>query len=284
MREILIEYKGRRVSTQIKTAWDELDLSDLRCVVEFFVGNSQRLFEKVKDETGQVVHKIVNAELMGFVMGALTIKFWNIGPKLLRELPGAELDRLTEGVMPAKFILEGNKLTKCPIRWVYRGGRFLFGPGDNWSTIDFEEYIYADKKWADFAESKDVKDLDMMCAILFRGWRPFYGWRNNPLDRRRVFNPQVVECRLYAMGKLSYVDKYCMFLWWEGCRNKQAGIYKRVFEGGTGGKGGNGSMLDVMMALSGDIFGGYEQTKRVNIKVVFARMKQKLLEADEREG
>jgi hypothetical protein len=279
MRTILINYKGTQVTTSIKTEWNELDWGDLKFIIEHFFGNLTRIYETGLNERKEKQVHVKDAVLLRSVIAGITYKLWDVKPNVFKEITGEELDKLIDMYLPISFLFEGNKFTKCPIKKVFYMGLF-YGPGDDFSTIDFEEYCYADSQYYKFNALKKEEDLDLLAAILMRP----KSWNPNGIDKRIPFHPQLVEKRLGMARHMSMEKKMALYLWWEGCKNKQAGLYKRFFGGGGSSKGsGGGSMFSAMMAMSKDIFGTFEQTKRVNCKVAFARMEQLLQEAEERE-
>lgn len=278
MKTILVNYNGKQISTGIKTEWNELDWSDIKFVVEHFLGNIERIYGTEEEVRGKKVVFVKDATFLRTITGSLIVKLWNIKPRLLRQIPGAQLDLLIDEYLPIKFLFEDNKFTKNPLKRVFHWG-WYYGPGDDFSTIDFEEYCYADAQWNKYRLSKKEEDLNLFAAILLREARNNY----EGIDCRKIFNPQLVETRLRMATRLSIYKKTALWLWWEGCRNKQAGIHKYFFRKSASSKSSGGSLLGLMMAMSKDIFGSFNETKRVNCKVVFARIDQLIKENEEKE-
>lgn len=279
MRSILINYKGKQVETFIKTEWNELSRSDIAFIVKHFFGNLERIYGKREEIRSVKEVTVKDNALLRAVIAGITLKLWDIKPSIFKQIPGAELDKLIDMYFPIKFLFDSNQFTKCPVKQFFYWG-WYYGPGDDFSTIDFEEYCYGDAQYYKFRKSKKMEDLDLFVALLIRKApkQLTYG-----IDRRRTFMPQLVEERLPMARSMSVERKMSLWLWWEGCRNKQAGIYKRFFRKASEGEKATGSLFQVMLSMSKDIFGPLEQTKRVNCKVAFARMDQLIKESEENE-
>lgn len=282
MKTVLVNYRGTAIETRIKSHWNELTRSELAFIITHFIGNIERLYETVIDEEGKPKRQVKDWSLLRTIMAGVTLKLWNVNPMVLKEIPGEQLDRLVDGYMPVHFLFEDNLLTRSPIAYYWHRGICYAGPADDWKGTDFEEYVYADAQWVKYQRSRKPEDLDLFAALLLRPMS-LMAWVRDDVDKRVVFNPQKAEKRLPMTRKMSHASKYALFLWWEGCRNKQTKIRKRVFGGGGSGKGG-GSMLDVMMNMSKDIFGSYDATRRVNVKLALARMEMLLKQAEEIEN
>ena len=277
MRTILINYKGGQVETHIKSEWNELTWSDLRFVIEHFFGNLDRIY--VKNDNPEEGGKLVvnDKRLLRSVIAGITLKLWDIKPNVFKEIPGSELDKLIDMYFPIKFLMEGNGFTKCPVKRVFHWGWYQ-APGDDFTTVDFEEFCYADAQYYKFRKTRKIEDLDMFAAILLRKAPK---QKVEGIEKRGVFNPQLVEKRLPMARSLSYERKLALWLWWEGCRQKQAKIYKDFFKKGDDSGNSGGSLFNVMLSMSKDIFGPLEQTKRVNCKLAFARMDQLIKQSNE---
>lgn len=281
MKTVLVNYRDTTIKTGIKNHWNELTWGELRFIIVHFIGNIERIYETVITEEGKPQRQVKDWNLLRSIMAGITVKLWNVKPMVLKEITGKQLDELVEQHMPVHFIFEDNLLTNCPVRYYWHHGLCYAGPADDWKGTDFEEYVYADAQWAKYAKTRKPEDMDLFTALLMRPLNPV-AWIAGAIDKRVTFNPQHAERRLAMARHMSFERKYALFLLWEGCRNKQAKIRKRVFRGGGSGKGG-GSMLDVMMNMSKDIFGSFDATRRVNVKFALARMEMLLKQAEEME-
>jgi hypothetical protein len=280
VRTILINHKGHQVTTSIKTEWNELSWSDLKFVIEHFFGNLRRMYETIEQKGKAPIVNVKDGKLLRSVIAGITVKLWDIKPRLLKEISGEQLDKLIDEYLPIEFLFKDNSFTRCPVARVFWWG-WLYGPGDDFKTIDFEEYCYGDAQYHKFRSSRKEEDLNLFAALLIR--KP--GISTNIIDIRETFNPQLVERRLKAIRRIPFEKKFALWLWWEGCRNKQAGIYKHFFKksDASSSPSSGGSMFQLMMEMSKDIFGPLDKTKRVNCKVAFSRMDQLIKQSEDRE-
>jgi len=277
MLKIKIKYNDALVDTDIRNRWNDITLSDMVFLVQHFFNNTGRLYETVRVDGKPEEVRLKDERLFRVIIAGITLKLWNIKPWLLKEITGEELDNLVEVARPWEFIIKSNELTNNLVKrfFYWKGLRYYYGPLDDFKTMDCEEYVYCDTQFTKYRKTPTEENLNLFTAILMRKARKD---KHTGIDKREVFNPQRVEERLKMAASMPYEYKYALMLWYEGCRNKCVKNYWRFFEGNGSSGGEATTMMNVMMAMSKDIFGTFDQVKRVPIKVMMARTEQLLKE------
>ena len=91
--------------------------------------------------------------------------------------------------------------------------------------------------------------------------------------KRFVFDKDTVEKYISSIKKLSYAQKHLILLWYTGCRKKIINDNRELFSSENQTTAKNKGWLPVILALSGDKFGTFEQTENTDLHLIFMELK-----------
>lgn len=102
----------------------------------------------------------------------------------------------------------------------------FYGPNDKLGNISFGEFITADRAFDDFIETKDLKKLDRLCAILFRQKK--WPWQKLDGDVRVLFDSNAIDERRWA--KVPIERKLAIAVFFSGCKQALAKAFPKIFK------------------------------------------------------
>lgn len=214
----------------------------------------------------------------------------------LRRVPNEHLVYLSLDSEVTGWVYEPANITAYPIRKIRCGWRTYYGPHDSILNISIAEWVETAIYFTGYVEklktnSEDAEVLlDKMIAVLYRPSRWFYGLErfgaNFNIDRRNTNNEYRMNQRVKRVAKLPNAVKMAIFLQYEGEYNAWPKDFPDAFGERRGGDGSEGDMnnwVSLLMAMSGDIFGDYEKTQRIDAYTFFTKVNSNIRQAKERE-
>lgn len=165
----------------------------------------------------------------------------------------------------------------------------LHGPADGLTDISFFEYIDAHNHYIDYINSASEESLNSLVAVLYRPQIPDYENASLQEDfdgsRRVKYNPNVVELRSRDIGKLPFVERYGIFLYFHGCeqflRNGEIPLggntirFSTLYESSPGQSGDDTGLVGVLYTLAeSHVFGNVKETANANLYDVMVRLYQ----------
>jgi hypothetical protein len=230
--------------------------------------------------------------------------FWR---RKLRRVPNEHLVYLSMDSEVTGWVYEPANITAYPIRKIKCGWRTYYGPHENILNIPIAEWVETAIYFTGYIEKLKVKSeelkviseklevrgeklenevlLDKLIAVLYRPSRLFYtlerfGAKFN-IDRRNANNEYRFNQRVKRVAKLHNAVKMAIFLQYEGEYKAWPENFPEAFDGKGSGEGDLNSWISLLMAMSGDIFGDYEKTQRVDSYTFFTKVNSNIRQAKE---
>lgn len=184
------------------------------------------------------------------------------------------------------WVFDRANLTAYTIADFKHKGVKYYGPHNYLLNIPIEEMVEAMMYFSAYVQSQKKEPkadlLDKMIAVLYRPGRLFYAFEKlTPgfiLDRRVKNNPYRFEQRVERFAQLPEELKMAIFLQFEGALSDFAKSFPKSF-----GKKGDGAdpagFIKLLMSMSNDIFGNYEQTLKVDSYTFFTKVEQNITQA-----
>lgn len=254
MVEIELKYNQKSESISIPQSWNELNLDQLLYVAKFW--ESWKLMAKANVT-------LLRAKALLFVQLMNGNTRFNLKSRIDRisKLTNEELFELTE---LTSFIFKANTLTVCPFPVLRFGFKKFYPPNDNLGNIKAEEFHFADMFYLQYVNHDHDKALDYMIATLYRP----------KLNGSRIpFNYEKIEPYSKTL-RLSYEEKQAILLWYIGCREKMVENNKDLFSAPNEASARNNGWLPIIMALSGDKFGSFNETKQMDMALIFMEIRE----------
>lgn len=185
------------------------------------------------------------------------------------------------------WVYKPANLTAYTIREFTHKGKTYYGPHDgilNISVAEFIESVMYFGAYQDSMKNNPKTDLlDKMIAVLYRPGRLFYQFekfgKDFSLDRRKVKNEYRFEKWAKAFAKMPEELKLAIFLQYEGALSSFAKNFPKSF-GKKKGKGDLNGWIKLLMSMSNDIFGNFEQTQKTDAYTFFTKVEQNIEVAD----
>lgn len=150
--------------------------------------------------------------------------------------------------------------------------RPLFGPDDGLDSSSFKEFMFAEKYFEKFEQTKDIVWLQKMAAVLYRP-----GNKKRDGDRRNGFDIGSVDSRAKEF-KNSMFLQYVHFNY-KGVRALLANTFRYVFEASekkAENTEAGGSWLDVACALAGEHVNYIPEIENMNLWVILKYLDGKI--------
>lgn len=180
-----------------------------------------------------------------------------------------------------KFLKDRNELTEFKIRSFRIGFRKYFAPGNYFSNLTLEEYKYADHFYASYNKEKNIDDLEALVAVLYREKSE----APTLLDNREAFDEAKLVKNAKRMMKLPLTYKQAILLSYEGCRNHLATHCPRIFQKGEEETNKRDFGFEgLILELSGNKFGDYENTKKTFVKKAFNLIEMEMEKAAKKQS
>ena len=248
MNKVDITIKKKKYSYQVPSEWNELTAEQLKLIAPLYFGAYL-----VPDAQVRLIATIIP---FGVFTKANSIQRYEICSLLsfLNDI------KLTKNFFPE-----------------FAG---LFGPKDELRNVTVLEYATADAYFKMLIKTQEIKYLDFLVATLYR-LPKFDKKEEKPQDwdgdYRQKFNPNLVEDNLKNIRKLPISFKYCVFLFFVGCKSKIIEDYSILFSG-QNGDGGNGWADTILDLAEAQLFGDLEKSATTYIHTAFMYFERKYLE------
>ena len=179
------------------------------------------------------------------------------------------------------FILDKNELTENKFPSLRIGFSKFYGPLGDFSNLKADEWTDAAEAFRSYIRTNDVKQLDLMIAIL---WRP----KNAEADPEREdwfgdyripYNPFTAEARAKKIAKLDFAVKLAILIWFRGCWEDWEQTFPRLFSSNEEHAESFGWM-ETLQKLSGPTFGSIKETKSTWMWNLLLKMEIDLKDAE----
>lgn len=261
--------------------YNELTREQLLQVCRLLIIWETNLAMQVPIITKQDIELRLLQVLLGVKRGFL---FHGKKAKTFYRLSPAAVRALINDPAVMSWIFEPAQLSRNTLsKFSYRGVRY-YGPQDSMVNIEVGELIEALLYFGAYTETQRNKQpndelLNKLIAVLYRPQRLFYALErlhpNHQQDRRRKGNTIDFNRRAKRFNGLDQHIKLAIFLQFEGSFAAFSKRFPKCFSKKSG-KSENGQWIKLLMAMSGDIFGNYEQTQKTNAYTFFMKVEQNI--------
>jgi hypothetical protein len=180
-----------------------------------------------------------------------------------------------------QWIYTKNTIERWLISAVRIGAIKLYGPQNKLANLTAEEFMYCEASYERWLQTTQTSHLDLLFTVLFRR-KYFFNTFRASFDAQKLPKAQIRAAKLKSYVKKAVAMNYA------GIRNliidRHPNVWKKATEGETSGSGGTTNWAGIILDLSGDKFGTYEQTIKTNIWLVLADLDKKAKQAAEMEG
>ena len=184
------------------------------------------------------------------------------------------------------WMKEPNSLTKWLITCITIWGRKFHGPKGNLSNLTVEEFMFAEAAYTQWLEVQQASVLDTLFAALYRRHSCFG-------SVRRAFSEKEQAAGEKAAASIRPHVKVAISLNYAGCRNNIIAKHPNVWKKSETNP--NEPLMappmlqkvnwaGLALELSGDKFGTYNQTIKMNLWIFLADMDKKAKRAAEMEA
>lgn len=148
----------------------------------------------------------------------------------------------------------------------------FYGPKNRLANITIEEFTYTEAAYERYENTSDTDYLDTLVAVLYRKKAWFRG--------RRKFNPAKLEAGEKLARQLPRYVKLAVAINYAGCRNFIIAKHPHIWvpteaKADTPAPGAPTNWTQLVLNLSGDKFGTYNQTQQMNLWLVLADFQKK---------
>jgi hypothetical protein len=198
--------------------------------------------------------------------------------KTLEKLTGEQVNAL---IPLTNFIWDSDTITKNLMPVISLGPNTWIGVGAKLENMTLLEFVFADLEHRKYLKG-NKQAIDKLIAILYRPQMegmtidsPAYMG-----DLRQPLNIYNYELRAEQLAPLPWYIKYAVLTNYAALRANLAKRFKNVFTIKTDAKTTTQSLLNMMIDLSGDKFGTFNETQYTNIDVVFTHIDMQLQQAE----
>jgi hypothetical protein len=168
------------------------------------------------------------------------------------------------------FIFIKNTLTVCPFPEIQIGFKRCYAPNNKLGNIKALEFHFADFFYMKYVKTENDADLNNMIACIYRP-----APKTSETGEKRVpFYMAKIEEYAKAVSKLSFAQKQAILLWYIGCRTFIVEKYTHIFSSENQSEAKNKGWLPLIMALSGDKFGNYDQTSQTDFILILTEVEE----------
>ena len=268
MQELTIKYNRHKnpkvFNLVLPGTWNELSESNI-----LYIGNLWQAWQMmIKDNLSlKKARGLLLLELTGF-KGKKLVDLCEAFSNLDEEIDFDVLS-LTD------FIFNDFKLNRNLVP-VIRLNQFdkYHGPADKLSDISIDEFSFAFSCYTQFHKTNEEHYLDKLAAVLYRPYNPHY---EKTGDKKVPFNNKLVDKYEVVFSRLPDGYKNAIYLFFKGCLDFIAKKFPEVFNSENKGKSG-GSFNKTIIAMSGDKFGSYDQTKVQNLYIVLETLQDLIIQ------
>jgi len=168
------------------------------------------------------------------------------------------------------FVFEKNTLTTCPFPVIKIGFKRFYAPNNKLGNIKALEFHFADFFYMKYVQTEQEEDLNNMIACIYRPAPK----KSETGEKRIPFYSGKIEEYALAISKLSFAQKQSILLWYIGCRTFIVEKYSRLFSSENQSSAKNNGWLPLIMALSGDKFGNYDQTSQTDLILILMEVEE----------
>lgn len=169
------------------------------------------------------------------------------------------------------FVFKDNTLTACPLPMVRVGFKNYYAPGDGLVDITASEFHFADRFFMAYTKDETDENLNNFIACIYR---KAVAKSDKSGKKREAFNHLLIEENSNKLARLPYAEKQLMLLWYIGCRKALVAANADLFQQGDGNDTSNKGWLPLIMALSGDKFGTFEQTGATDFQLILMELRE----------
>lgn len=158
-----------------------------------------------------------------------------------------------------KFLIEDNQLTKQLLPYLKPSifSERLYGPGDGFSHLKPDEWMFADSYYMAYRNSEKVEDLQKFVACLYRGKRKDYHPKADDFNGeiRKPFNSNHLESITKQVANCSLWELLAVKVWYDGCRAAWENEFDKVFTADNENTAESYGWAEVFMKMAGSTFG-----------------------------
>lgn len=171
-------------------------------------------------------------------------------------------------------------LTNYTVRGFWHRGIYYIGPPQKMLRINMEEMVGTRTAFTDWVRRKNDRSLDNTIAILYRPINPLW-WLNlySPEwngDKRLPLNDWTLKLRSRRFSKLNNALRTAITKQYSSALQDFEKRFPRTFRKGDDSAGGENprAWVNLLFAMSGQIFGTKRQTERTDCTEVFIKLEQ----------
>lgn len=174
-----------------------------------------------------------------------------------------------------KLDLTANLLPKIKVGFLTH----FYGPKDNLSDLTLEEFSFAFNSYLQYSNFKHEADLNDLFAILYRPKNSESSYKTSG-DFKVPFNVKLVDSYLPRAANVPFEYKEAVYIYFRGCIESLAAIFKPVFERSESDKkNSNKTFLDTMLNISGGKLGNFDETKNQNLHLALKYLTDLIIES-----
>lgn len=259
------------VVRKVAAGWNELTKAELL----YMVANMEHLLKPSFE---------FRLRLMLKLLGVPKWRIFTI--KKLLNVPVDEIAYMT-GLVDWCFPVENVSLTRNFFRTKYVLSKKYIGPADGLSNLSLEEFSFADHHFRQYMTTLDMKELDKLCAVLWRVPGAKIGLNDAAYknDKRLIFNSYAINESSKRFKWTSKKFKFFVLLFFWGCRNKFSKKYEHVFDSGPkeDSAGLDLGWINVMFDLAGGKFGTLNDTGKQGLTTILLYLENLLINQQNKE-
>lgn len=243
--------------------FNELSKEQLLCFVKDFYLQLPRFFW-LNDQNEQ---EPISLDCYNALLYTQLLNILQIDIDTFQKFTGEDIVFLLEEMKLIHFLLENSTLTINHFPEIEN----LKGPENDFGDMNGEEFMWTEKFYIEFKETKDLQKLDALVACMYR-----------PVDEKNEklpFNLKDVEENEKRVADIDLVTKTAILFFFEGCRNEFPEMYPKVFEGK---KQKDGDFNEVLLQVAKDgPFGDFYNVLKTNIHLIYKELNRVSKEAIE---
>ena len=248
----------------IPTSWNELSASNV-----LYIGNYWQSWQlMLQSEVSMVKAKALLFLQLTGIKEAGKLK------KLCVALSKITDETLPNTLALTDFVFEKRDLTKnvIPLIKVSKGKTFQ-GPADNLGDISIDEFSFAFALYSLWHKTNDQTFLSKLAGVLYR---PVNENFEKDGKTRVPFNNGLIDKYAAEFEKLPDGYRNFVYLFFCGCLDRLVKKFPEIFNSDNNQKSG-GSFNDTIVEMSGQEFGTWEETKRMDLHVVLRALQRKII-------
>lgn len=267
----MIEVKINKKIVQVPQTWNELNRAQLLTITK--VMPFQIAAHEGDDENDKVLTNMASRfRILRSLLGLTWGKFTKIEP-----------DQLTDIMFLTDFIFKKDSLDLTQDALQYFGHNFqvYLGPGTELENSTIHELTTADTYFIRYIQTKDEALLDLLVAALFRPRKRFLFLQKRQVgyngDKRREISDYQVKRHAKRLKKLPPHIKLAVLYQYTGFRKWMCNQFENIFpkpdeSSKTERVGNDYGWGGTLLELSGDKFGDFNATSKMNWYSIFVEM------------